>query len=83
MTTTFDELDGAPDATCSLREAISTANADADVGGCVDQNNAAADTVSLSGGDYGLTRTGPLDNDNTAGDLDVIGTLTIKGVGAA
>jgi CSLREA domain-containing protein len=83
VTTTLDELDIAADATCSLREAISTANTDGNVGGCTDPNPASAnDTVSLTGGTYRLTRvSGPEDN-NFAGDLDVTEALTISGTGA-
>src|SRR5215208_2956753 len=71
VTTTFDQLDGS--APCSLREAVNTANADANSGGCTDANPAAADTIKLAGGDYNL---------NASGDLDVTESLTIAGAGA-
>ena len=80
VSTTFDELDGAPDATCSLREAVQTANGDVDAGGCTDATPAAADTVVLGGGEYDLTLPGS-GNTNLTGDLDVSEDLTIQGAG--
>ena len=56
VTTTLDQFDGS--APCSLREAVTTANTDADGGGCTDANPAAADTIRLAGGDYNLRRAG-------------------------
>ena len=82
VSTTFDELDGAPDATCSLREAVQTANGDVDAGGCTDANSAAADAIVLGGGEYDLTIPGD-ENANVNGDLDTTGTVTIQGAGAA
>src|SRR5215218_8506726 len=79
VTTTFDQLDGA--APCSLREAVDTANADANSGGCTDANPAAADTIKLGGGDYNLQRAG-VEDANASGDLDVTESLTIAGAGA-
>jgi CSLREA domain-containing protein len=79
VTTTFDQLDGS--APCSLREAVDTANADANSGGCTDANPAAADTIKLAGGDYNLQRAG-VEDANASGDLDVTESLTIAGAGA-
>jgi CSLREA domain-containing protein len=79
VTTTFDIVDGA--APCSLREAVNTANADANSGGCTDANPAAADTIKLAGGDYKLQLSGSEDA-NASGDLDVTESLTIAGAGA-
>src|SRR5215208_6127999 len=79
VTTTFDQLDGS--APCSLREAVNTANADANSGGCVDANPAAADTIKLAGGDYNLQRAG-IEDANASGDPDVTESLTIAGAGA-
>jgi CSLREA domain-containing protein len=79
VTTTFDQLDGS--APCSLREAVDTANADANSGGCTDANPAAADTIKLAGGDYNLQRAG-VEDANASGDLDVTESLTIAGDGA-
>ena len=79
VTTTVDQRDGA--APCSLREAVDTANADANLGGCADANPAAADTIKLDGGDYNLRRAGAEDA-NASGDLDVTESLAIAGAGA-
>lgn len=57
---------------CSLRGAISKANA-----------QAGDDTITLPAGTYTLTITGSKENNNATGDLDVLSTLTINGVGAA
>jgi len=80
VTTTVDQLDSSPP--CSLREAVNTANQDVDGGGCTDANPAAADTIKLASGDYNLQRAG-IDDGNVVGDLDVTGSLTIAGAGAA
>src|SRR5215218_1354843 len=79
VTTTFDQVDGS--APCSLREAVDTANADVNSGGCTDANPAAADTIKLAGGDYNLQRAG-VEDANASGDLDVTESLTIAGAGA-
>jgi CSLREA domain-containing protein len=58
---------------CSLREAISAANA-----------HPGADVVGLRGGNYKLTRKnkgGVGDNDNERGDLDVTDPVTIEHIG--
>jgi CSLREA domain-containing protein len=55
---------------CSLREAISAANADPTL-----------DTITLPPGDYTLTRSGANENDNSTGDLDVLNPLRINGSG--
>ncbi|HXE99792.1 MAG TPA: right-handed parallel beta-helix repeat-containing protein [Solirubrobacterales bacterium] len=79
VTTTFDQLDGS--VPCSLREAVNTANADANSGGCTDANPAAADTIRLAAHDYNLQRRGA-EHANAAGDLDVTESLAIAGEGA-
>jgi CSLREA domain-containing protein len=56
---------------CSLREAISAANADP-----------LLDTINLPPGDYTLTRTGSGEDGNSSGDLDVHRQLRINGGGA-
>ncbi|MEX2236936.1 MAG: choice-of-anchor Q domain-containing protein [Dehalococcoidia bacterium] len=63
---------------CSLREAIKAANADPDVSivNIPDLGPAGADTLML-------TRTGALENANVSGDLDILTSLTIKGMGAS
>jgi CSLREA domain-containing protein len=77
VTTNFDDTSAA----CSLREAVQTANDDADMGGCVDGGPAAPDTIMLSGGDHDLSLPG-VEDANASGDLDVTEELTIQGAGA-
>ncbi|MFP3940549.1 MAG: choice-of-anchor Q domain-containing protein [Thermoanaerobaculia bacterium] len=86
--TTGDELDPSPNGACSLREAVESANRDADFGGCVGDGAYGDDTIVLPAGDYRLTRTPGedfLDLDNSVGDLDVLtgGALEILGAGSA
>jgi CSLREA domain-containing protein len=73
VTKTADTNDGTCNSDCSLREAISAANA-----------AAGDDTITLPIGAYTLTRTGAGENLNDTGDLDIAnnGSLTITGAGA-
>jgi CSLREA domain-containing protein len=73
VTTTADDFDlpATVGGGCSLREAISAANADP-----------VLDTIILPQGDYTLTRSGANENDNSTGDLDVLQSLRINGSGA-
>jgi CSLREA domain-containing protein len=68
-----DEYDGECSTDCSLRDAVSQANA-----------NAGVDTITLGSGTYSLTL-GPGESgfsvDNSVGDLDVTDALTITGLG--
>ncbi len=69
VTKTADTHDGSCDtADCSLREAISAANA-----------NIGTDTITLAAATYTLTRTAGADNDNSDGDLDITESVTING----
>jgi CSLREA domain-containing protein len=79
VTTSFDEM--VPGGTCSLREAVQTANTDANFGGCKDADPSKPDVIKLAGGDYHLSIPGT-DDANANGDLDVSETLTIQGLGA-
>jgi CSLREA domain-containing protein len=56
--TAVDELDATPNASCSVREAVESANSDADFGGCVGVGPYGDDTILLPAGTYGLSRTG-------------------------
>jgi CSLREA domain-containing protein len=70
---------------CSLREAIESANGNADFGGCAHTGTYGNDTVQLIGGvTYARTITGE-DNLNASGDLDVRSniTFTVFGAGGA
>ncbi len=81
--TTLDELDGnvtsvealiankGYDGKISLREAIIAAN-----------NTPGAQIIQLSAGNYVLTRTGSNEEAGLTGDLDITGSLTIRGAGA-
>jgi CSLREA domain-containing protein/uncharacterized repeat protein (TIGR01451 family) len=72
VTKTVDTADGVCGADCSLREAISAANA-----------NPGADTIILPAGTYTLTLTTTLENDNADGDLDIRDHVTLTGASAA
>jgi CSLREA domain-containing protein len=75
VTKTADTNDGACNADCSLREAISAANA-----------SAGADTITLPPGTYQLTLAnggGANEDGNASGDLDILDSLTINGSGSA
>ncbi len=72
VTKTADTADGTCDADCSLREAISAANA-----------AAGADTITLPAGTYTLSIAGTGDDVNATGDLDATETVAINGTGSA
>jgi CSLREA domain-containing protein len=72
VTKTVDTADGACDADCSLREAIIAANA-----------AGAATTIVLPSGTYILTLAGTGEDAAAKGDLDLTGTATLIGAGAA
>jgi len=70
VTKTADTLDGACDHDCSLREAVTAANA-----------RTGRDAVVVPAGLYTLTREGR-DDSSAQGDLDVLDHLAILGAGA-
>jgi CSLREA domain-containing protein len=82
VNTTANELNS--DGDCSLREAITAANWDSAVDGCL--AGAGVDTIVLPAGTYdisgGVNSDGGDDNANAVGDLDIEGDLTIVGAGA-
>src|SRR6476659_7184355 len=67
---------------CSLRAAITAANADAPSGMLPGDCPAGsgADMVVLPAGHYTLSIAGPGEDANASGDLDISGDLTIQGV---
>ena len=74
VTKTADTNDGVCDADCSLREAISAANA-----------GPGGDTITVPGGTYLLTignAGGANEDGNATGDLDVNNSVTIQGAGS-
>ncbi len=78
VNTTTDEV--TTNASCSLREAVSSANTDTAVGGCA--RGSGADEIRLPAGTYTLSYM--FDSDGGSRDLDLkAGTLTITGAGAA
>lgn len=84
--TNADEINAA--APCSLREAVQSANLDADAGGCVATDLPYGDDVIVLGAqNYQLTIAGVGEQDNQTGDLDVADAtgangLTIRGFDA-
>ncbi len=81
VNTTADERDAVANATCSLREAIQSANTDADFGGCeFTDSPGLEDVIKLGPSTYTLTRTGVEDNTNTNRDLDITEDVKILGV---
>jgi CSLREA domain-containing protein len=92
VTTDLDEFNSSPNANCSLREAIESANRNSNFGGCSGSGAYGADTIVFAPGIsvITLTITSPvgINNDNNAYlDLDVVVdslatnvfTLTIQG----
>ncbi|MBK8294586.1 MAG: CSLREA domain-containing protein [Solirubrobacterales bacterium] len=77
VNTTADDY-GNPPATCSLREAITSAQTNAAFGGC--PAGLGSDSIKLPAGTYKITRAGAEEDANLTGDFDVIGVnaLTIE-----
>lgn len=71
VNTTADEY-GNPPASCSLREAITSAQTNAAFGGC--SAGLGSDTIKLPAGTYKITRAGAVEELNVTGDFDVTGT---------
>lgn len=73
VTTTADTV--ANDGACSLREAITTANtgvaSGAAAGECGAGQTPPFDQIDLPAGSHRLQRSGPVDDSNAAGDLDI------------
>ncbi len=81
VNTTLDDY--GPGATCSLREAVRTANDGANFGGCV-LSGTQPFTINLPAGTYSLTIPGTNEDFNASGDLDLrVSGTSIVGAGAA
>lgn len=75
--------DYGPGASCSLREAVRTANDGANFGGCA-LSGTQPFTINLPAGLYQLTILGANEDNNASGDLDILANGTIiAGAGAA
>ena len=83
VTTTVDELDFIPNTTCSLREAIVSANENRDVGGCSHSGTYGSDTILVPSGTFTLTRSDFRSNDQDRDDLDLLSSIVIDGAGRA
>lgn len=71
VTTTADGYDGKCDSQCSLRDAVTAANA-----------LPGKDTIVIAAGTYALQLTGPAEeNKNKSGDLDIRDSVTLSGAG--
>ncbi len=82
VTTTNDENSSTPsNVLCALREAIIAANTDSPVGACP-AGTKGVDTISLPKGKYLLTIAGTGEDAAETGDLDILDSVVIQGVGA-
>jgi CSLREA domain-containing protein len=83
VTTVDDEADIIANDQCSLREAIISTNENADIGGCVASGVYASnlpDIILVPAGTYTLTRDSFFSlQDQDWGDLDIYGSVIIKG----
>ena len=77
VTTNADENGAGP--SCSLREAVRSANTDTAFGGCT--AGSGADTITIPAGTYVLATPGSGEDAAAQGDLDLTGPTTIVGAG--
>ena len=66
--------------TCSLREAIDSANKNQSLHGCIASGAYGSDTINVPAGDFVLTRVGS-DNTDALGDLDILDNVILIGAG--
>lgn len=83
VNTTADEYDASPNANCSLREAVRSANDNADFGGCNSTGIYGNDLINIPVGTYALTRVGIDDDTNSTADLDILASVALDGAGGA
>ena len=77
VTTTADDADA--NGNCTLREAIIAANTDAGRDGCA--GGSGSDVILLAPGTYALSLTGSNEDAAFTGDLDVTGSVNLRGAG--
>ena len=83
VNTTTDEYNVVANANCSLREAVQSANNNANFGGCI-LSGTQPFTINLGAGTFQLTIARANNDNNATGDLDILANNTvIAGAGAA
>jgi CSLREA domain-containing protein len=82
LVNTSEDQYGTDSLHCSLREAIQSANEDIAFGGCT-PTGSGADTITFSSSitTFQLSIGGGINNDNSAGDLNIKSAMTIQGNG--
>lgn len=81
VVTHFDDIVDDNDGTCTLREAIRSANADANVDACVISGSVGQEEIVLSAGTYAVDlANGTGEDAGVDGDLDITGPLDLRGV---
>ena len=80
VTTTADEFGSG--VACSLREAVRTANGNADFGSCAHSGGFGTDLILLPPGTYELTIAGIDEDADATADLDILSSLTISATGS-
>ena len=79
VTTETDQFGSGKD--CALREAVQAANTNTAFGGCTSGSGASPDLIRVPEGHYSLTLTGPGENLNATGDIDITESVEIRGAG--
>ncbi len=79
VTTTGDEYGSGTG--CSLREAVESANGDADFDNCTGEGAYGSDVVEMPAGPFTLSLGSPGENANLGGDIDITGSLILAGDG--
>ena len=80
VTTMTDEFGSGP--ACSLREAVRTANGNADFGSCAHIGAFGSDLILVPPGTYELTIAGIDEDADATADLDILGNVTISATGS-
>ena len=80
VTTTSDEFGSGVG--CSLREAVKTANANADFGSCAHSGGFGVDLILVPPGIYELGLAGIDEDLDATADLDILGNVTISATGS-